>query len=311
MSIPPSPSRPRPRLLAIEAWGLGDLALAVPFLRGASQHCDVTLLARSHAAPLLRRFAPAVRLVEAHLPWTAFSGKYRLHRWPRAELRALRRRLREAPFDLGLSARPDPRDHLLLALAGARRRLGFPRAGSGPLLHDRLPQPTSPHRAAHWAALARHLGWPMPAPLPRTRPAKPRLAVIHPGAARPERVWPRSRYDEVARRLREAGWTVEILREDYPDLETLMDALAPAERFIGNDSGPGHLAALLGVPTFTIFGNQHGAAFHPAHSAAAWIEGHSCPHKPCFDRCRYARAHCIQDLAVEEVWSELLHLTTP
>lgn len=303
-TLPDNP--PRPRLLVVEAWGIGDVALAVPFLREATRHAAVTLVAQPHAAPLLRRFAPEVTLVPAALPWTAFTGKYRLHRWPWRTLLTLVRGLRARRFALGVSARPDPRDHTLLCLAGARRRLGFTRVGSGVLLQERLSPPSSPHRTAHWAALAAALGWRAPLPLPRARPATPRLAVIHPGAARPERVWPRERYHALAQRLRQAGWATRELGENYPDLDTLMDAIAPAALFIGNDSGPGHLAALLGVPTFTIFGPQVPEAFHPWHPSAAWIEGHPCPHRPCFDRCRYARAHCIQDLEMEEVWTALL-----
>jgi ADP-heptose:LPS heptosyltransferase len=305
MSNTLSSSPPRPRLLVVEAWGIGDVALAVPFLREAVRHTEVTLLAREHAAPLLHRFVPEVKLVAAHLPWTAFSGKYRLARWPWRKLTATRRELRAANFDLGLSARPDPRDHAVLWLAGARRRLGYARVGSSALLHESLPPPPSPHRAAHWAQLAATLGWNAPASLPRAMPPQARLAVIHPGAARVERRWPLERYQPLATRLRDAGWEVRFLDEDYATLDTLMDALAPAALFIGNDSGPGHLAALLGVPTFTIFGPQVPEAFHPWQPGAAWVEGTPCPHRPCFDRCRYAVPHCIQDLEIEDAWRAL------
>src|SRR5688572_5680786 len=69
-------------MLVLELWGLGDLALAMPFLRAASSRARVSLLAKPHAAPLLARFAPAVELIPFVAPWTAFTGKYRLHRWP-------------------------------------------------------------------------------------------------------------------------------------------------------------------------------------------------------------------------------------
>lgn len=299
----PSPdSAPPPRLLVLELWGLGDLALAVPFLRAAALHTRVTLVAQPHAAPLLARFAPDVEHVPLAAPWARFSQKYRLHRWPWRELQKTVGGLRQRRFDLGVSARPDPRDHLLLALAGAERRLGFARAGSGILLQTALPRPTLPHRAAHWAALARELAWAI-APLPRRSDrAETRHAVIHLGAGQPVRRWPRERFEAVATRLRTAGWRVTIVDEGATDLPHLLDLLASAERFIGNDSGPGHLAALLGVPTFTIFGPQLPELFAPPHPAAAWIDGAPCPHKPCFDACRFAEPHCLLKLDTDTVW---------
>jgi ADP-heptose:LPS heptosyltransferase len=308
----PSPvSAPPPRLLALELWGLGDLALALPFLQAATAHAQVTLLAKPHAAPLLAHFAPTVELVPLTAPWTAFSGKYRLLHWPWRELRRTVAELRRRRFDLGVSARPDPRDHLLLALAGARRRFGFPRAGSRPLLHAALPRPTPPHRAAHWAALARELGWPLAATAPRRPDPAGRHLVIHAGAGHPVRLWPRERYDALAARLRAAGWRVTFLPDTGGNLPQLLATLASADRFLGNDSGPGHLAALLGVPTFTIFGPQLPELFAPQHPAAAWIEGAPCPHKPCFDACRFAAPHCIQSLGMDAVWPRVESWLTP
>ncbi|HTQ30606.1 MAG TPA: glycosyltransferase family 9 protein [Opitutaceae bacterium] len=288
----------------MELWGLGDLALAVPFLRVAAAQARVTLLAKPHAAPLLARFAPGVELVPFTAPWTAFRDKYRLHRWPWRELARVRRELRRRRFDLGVSARLDPRDHALLTLAGARRRLGFPRAGSHLLLTQPLPRPARPHRAEHWAGLAHALGWSLPMPEPGAK-ADGRRMVIHTGAGQPARRWPRERFEGIAGRLRAAGWDVTLLDDSLRDLEVLLSILAGADRFIGNDSGPGHLAALLGMPTFTIFGPSLPQYFAPRHSQSAWIEGASCPYKPCRDYCRFAVPHCIQAVSVEDAWGAL------
>jgi ADP-heptose:LPS heptosyltransferase len=280
---------------------LGDLALALPFLREASRHARVTLLAKPHAAPLLRRFAPAVALAACHAPWTAFRGKYRLHRWPWRELQRLLRTLRGEHFDLAVSARPDPREHALLRLARPQRLIGFPRLGSGLLLSPALRPPASPHRRAHWQGIAGFCGWELPATI--AKPAGGKSIVIHAGAAQPTRRWPRDRYEEIATRLRGLGWQVTLLDDRLNDLDQLLDTLAAADRFIGNDSGPGHLAALLGVPTFTLFGPALSAEFSPVHPAAAWLEGHPCRFKPCRDDCRFDRPHCLFDRTVDEVWA--------
>jgi heptosyltransferase-2 len=293
----------RPTLLVAELWGLGDLALALPFLRAAASQAEVTLLAKPHAAPLLRRFAPAVALVPLDVPWTRFSGKYRLHRWPWGALGRTVADLRKRRFDLGVSARPDPRDQALLALAGVRRRLGYPRAGSGLLLHNRLPPPGHPHRAARWEGLASALGWTLEPPQDR-RAGPVRRVALHAGAAQAVRRWPQERYDEIARRLAARGLAVDRLPETGT-LDELLDRLAAADAFIGNDSGPGHLAALLGLPTFTIFGPQLPENFAPVHPRAAWIDGAPCPHKPCFDACRFAEPHCLLGVGADEAWRRI------
>lgn len=293
--------RPRPRLLVVELWGLGDLALAMPFLRASVQHADVSLLARPHAEPLLRRFCPEVGLIPFTAPWTAFRAKYRLPTWPWIELAGVVQGLRRRRFDAAVSARPDPRDHALMAIGGAQLRAGFPRAGSGPCLTDRLPRPPRPHRAEHWNALAAHFGWATAAPSPPPRPG--RHVVMHTGAGQPVRAWPRERFADLASRLRATGWTVTVLDDTLADLDQLLDVLATADRFIGNDSGPGHLAALLGVPTFTIFGPQLPELFAPRHPQAAWIAGADCVYKPCFDHCRFATPHCLLEVTAATAWS--------
>ncbi len=290
-------------MLAIELWGLGDLALAVPFLRAASASGKVTLIAKPHAAPILARFVPAAELIPLAAPWTAFRGKYRLHRWPWGSLARTVRTLRGRGFEAGVSARPDPRDHALLWLSGARRTYGFPRAGSRPLLSDPLARPEGPHRADHWASLATALGlWIDPA-----QPARRggRRILMHAGAGQPARLWPRPRFEELASALERAGWQTEIIDDSFTGIEQLLDKLDSADRFIGNDSGPGHLAALLGVPTFTLFGPQLPERFAPRHPHAAWIEGAPCPFKPCSDYCRFPEPRCLTAIDAPRVLARL------
>jgi ADP-heptose:LPS heptosyltransferase len=283
-----------PTLLVTELWGLGDLALAVPFMRAASLTARVTLLAKPHAADLIARFAPGVEHVPFTAPWTPFRGKYRLLGWPWRSMAGIARTLRKRHFDAGVTARPDPRDHAVLAACGASLRYGFPHAGSGLLLNRPLRPPASPHRADHWAALALALGIQIEAP--RAAPRNGRKIIIHAGAGQPTRLWPRERYDALALTLGRAGWEPEILDDSFVGVGRLIDALDSADRFIGNDSGPGHIAALLGVPTFTLFGPQIPAAFAPRHPRSRWIEGAPCPYKPCSDYCRFEEARCLTSI---------------
>jgi ADP-heptose:LPS heptosyltransferase len=313
-------SENKPKLLVVELWGLGDLVIATPFLRAASQKYAVTLLAKPYAKDLRSRFWPELKVVPFIAPWTAFRRKYRLHRWPWGELLGLAK-LRREHFVAGLSARWDPRDHLLLRLTRAKMRLGFPRLHSQVFLtHPLVRPPTEEHRHESWRVVAEALEINLP---PRellpvaARPASEEL-LIHTGAAQPVRVWPLERYLSLVRRLRgqnyrvrvacdpdQRGWWLEAGEKEVAvprnasELLALMDV---AGAFIGNDSGPAHLAALCGVPTFTVFGPQLPEWFAPLHPAGEWIEGKACPYKPCSDYCRFAVPYCMANLSEEEVW---------
>jgi ADP-heptose:LPS heptosyltransferase len=89
---------------------------------------------------------------------------------------------------------------------------------------------------------------------------------------------------------------------------TVTELIALVDRaaaFIGNDSGPGHLAAFAGVPTFTIFGPQLPEWFAPLHPAAGWAEGKACPYKPCSDYCRFAQPICLTGWTEPEIWARI------
>jgi ADP-heptose:LPS heptosyltransferase len=315
------------KLLVVELWGLGDLLIATPFLQAVSEKYTVTLLAKPYAKDLQPRFWRNVNVVPFVAPWTAFKHKYRLFRWPWVEMLRLLRRLGAEHFDVGLSARRtaggegDPRDHLLLLLARAEKRLGFPRWGSGRILATPLPQPDpSAHRYESWCIMARALGLELPRreelALARVRPGGE--VLVHTGAGQPVRVWPLDRYSQLIARLREAGYRVQVACD--PDQQqwwhqagerhlatprTVTELLGLVDRagvFLGNDSGPGHLAAFCGVPTFTLFGPQVPEWFVPLHPASEWLEGKACPYKPCSDYCRFPVPYCMVNSGDDEVW---------
>ncbi len=314
----------KPKLLVVELWGLGDLVIATPFLRAASDIYDVTLLAKPYAKDLQARFWSSVNVVSFVAPWTAFEHKYRLLSWPWAQIFRLVRELTGRRFEFGLSARWDPRDHMLLQLVGARQRLGFPRMGS----HIWLTQPVSrpepeAHRYENWRVMARALGFELPAQaalgVGHSRPDGE--VLVHTGAGQPVRVWPLDRYRTLVTRLRRKGYRVQVACD--PDQQAwwvkageekvctprtvveLMRLVDRAGAFVGNDSGPGHLAAFSGVPTFTMFGPQLPEWFAPLHPLAEWVEGKPCPYKPCSDYCRFATPHCMTRSTEEEVISRV------
>lgn len=314
----------KPKLLVFELWRVGDLAIATPFIQAATERFDVTVLAQPVARTFQQRFWPTARLVDFVVPWTAFYGKYRLHAWPWKGFWKLLKELRDSRFDAAVSARWDLREHLLLRLTAARERFGFPNRGSRVLLTRPLMRLGKlAHRYDDWWVAAQAVGVDLPARnrLP-TPPARATSAVlIHTGAAYDVRVWPLERYRNLVLRLRKKGLAVQVACDagqlDWwvkhgetgvavpKQIDALLDLIDGAGAFIGNDSGPGHLAALLGVPTFTFFGPQLSEWFAPVHPRAQWIDGKPCPYKQCFDYCRFPRPHCIQDISEAEAFERI------
>ncbi len=319
--VPPDGRSPaaKPKLLVVELWGLGDLAIATPFLQAASRKYAVTLLAKPHARDLLARFWPEASVVPFTAPWTAFKRKYRLWSWPWREIMALRRRLAAEHFDFGVSGRWDPRDHLLLKFAGVKNRIGFPRVGSGIFLTESLVRPDAQaHIYESWRLAGNALGIELP---PRNQAVRQlsragKRILVHSGARLPARVWPLDHYRSLVRHLRESHYAVQVACD--PDQQAwwqesgeaaacprtvaeLLSLVDQASVFIGNCSGSGHLAAISGAPTFTLFGPSLPQWFAPIHPAAEWIEGMPCPYRPCADYCRFSVPHCLHDLSEETV----------
>ena len=142
--------------------------------------------------------------------------------------------------------------------------------------------------------------------------------LIHSGAGQPVRVWPLDRFRQLVQWLREkkyrvvvacdpdqrdwwrqAGETAVVTPRTVNELVSLID---DAGVFIGNDSGPGHLAAFCGVPTFTFFGPQLLEWFAPLHPQGLSLEGKPCPYKPCSDYCRFTRPRCLSEMSETEAW---------
>jgi len=86
-------------------------------------------------------------------------------------------------------------------------------------------------------------------------------------------------------------------------------ALAESRLFVGNDSGPAHMAAALSRPLVVIFGSSSSTIWGPwppqASNPPAWVVQNFYECNPCpGDRCyRFARPECILSVSFEQVKS--------
>lgn len=173
------------------------------------------------------------------------------------------------------------RSAVLTLASGAAYRAGFAHFRFQAAYNIRIPRAQEilgvervVHTAEHLASAMFHLGVPA-AEIPRARlVARARAAerpyvVIHPFAAAPEKTWPARHFVAVADHL-EARWGIEPVfigarQDDFApfrrfrlvagaDLAEVKNLIAGAALFAGNDSGPAHMAAALGVPVAVLFG---------------------------------------------------------
>lgn len=162
--------------------------------------------------------------------------------------------------------------------------------------------------------------------------AATKYIVISSGATHPRRLWPTSHLLALMKRLNERqrvtfvliggaedAHRCEDLARQSPEniislagkttLLQLVALIAKAMLFVGNDSGPAHIAGALGVPTVVVSPfplsceQEHPNSpvrFRPVGPQVAVVRPAQ-PLHPCSQACEMEDAHCIQQVSVRQV----------
>lgn len=154
-----------------------------------------------------------------------------------------------------------------------------------------------------------------------------KFALFHTGARRILKKWPLERVAEVMSWLHTTYQTEIIVvgdKHDADDLSVLQPLLPfpihqaagevglltfaamceKASIFIGNDSGPFHIAAAMGTPSLALFGPGD-PVFYPHQPNAKFIH-HVLECNPCdMVHCKYKENPCIQRITTDEVKEKL------
>jgi lipopolysaccharide heptosyltransferase I len=150
--------------------------------------------------------------------------------------------------------------------------------------------------------------------------------VLVPGAARPEKRWLAWNFSEIADKIAEKfGSSIvatglkkeQVLIEVLQKLATtrianlagqtsileLVALLKGARLVVSNDTGPGHIAAALGVPVVMLFGPTNPARVHPYNrpECAVAVE----PDGRGFKADSYDPKHTIKAITVDEVYQKV------
>jgi ADP-heptose:LPS heptosyltransferase len=121
-----------------------------------------------------------------------------------------------------------------------------------------------------------------------------RLAILAPGSGSPEKCWPIEQFAALGEQLQSIGHSVLVLLGpveldrwsptqraalqplpilESPPLDMLAGVLGLADMFIGNDSGPAHLAAAVGTRCLVLFGPTRPHHFQPIGPAVQVLRG--------------------------------------
>jgi len=235
------------RRLLIRPGAIGDLVLSLPALESLRAAYTEVWVARQNV-PLIR-FAGRVRaitdtgldMLEIRGPTPALLDQLRSFDEIVSWYGAARQEFRDSVVSLGLPFR----------------------------FLEALPKAFAEHATDFYLA---QLGRP-PGAVPRLPvPAAERtFAVIHPFSGSPAKNWPLGHFRAIASELERhmsVYWCVgpeeelpEATRTD--DLYELACWLAHARVYLGNDSGPTHLAAAVGTPTVALFGRTDPGIWAP------------------------------------------------
>jgi heptosyltransferase III len=260
------------RVSVIRLRSLGDCVLTTPALELLKQHrpdLEIAVVVENRFHDIFEGNPHIDRILPPDLP---VLRRYRPH--------------------LCLNFHGGTRSAWLTTLSGARYRAGFAHFRHAFLYNLRIPraqqilgEQRTVHTAEHLASAMFYLGVPVTS-VPRAKlSAELRhepCAVIHPAASAAAKTWPAARFAEVAREIETSGLDVIFIAGAGDDLSlfrefrTLQGAplseikslLASAHIFLGNDSGPAHIAAAFAVPSVVLFGTSDPAIWGPWRTAS-------------------------------------------
>lgn len=277
----------KPRFLVIRGGAIGDFIMTLPAigaLRERWPEAHIEILGYPHIIELAhqRYYADAIRSIEARAMAGFFVPGGPLDRDLVAYF---------GSFHVVVSYLYDP-DEIFAAnvrRCGVRQYLAC------------SPRVTNRPAAEHYCQPLESLAVYVTDPCPRVFPSDAdraaadrilgewrdeRLAMIHPGSGSPRKNWPVGKFAAVARWVTEQLGCRVLVLEGEADHEVarqlatyvtdlpvqwvrglrLVEVAAVMQRcrlYIGNDSGPTHLAAASGAPTVAIFGPVSSAVWRP------------------------------------------------
>ncbi|HEX8373543.1 MAG TPA: lipopolysaccharide heptosyltransferase II [Chthoniobacterales bacterium] len=312
------------RLLVRSSNWLGDAIMTVPAVR-AMKHgrpdLHLTILCREKLVDLWKLIPEVDQVIGIRAGQSVFS---------------VARKLR-GKFETGVILPNSMRSVLEMWLAGLPRRAGYDRQGRKFLLDQIIKDPKRvgppEHQSLHYLRLAETIGANLQhAEFPqnlRQKPPTPIRLGLCPGAEYgPAKRWLPERFTAVAQAVaqrRNCEWLIfgtgadsalgETMAAEIgasaknlagkTSLQELIETLSQCTALLTNDTGTMHLAALLGVPTISVFGSTEPLLTGPMGPNHRIVRHHvEC--SPCFLRECPIDFRCMNGVLVDQVVEAVL-----
>lgn len=327
------------RILVVKLDHIGDVLLATPVfsnLRRAYPDAEIHALTGSWSRIILENHPDVSKVFEYNSPMFCRSG----HPTSLRKTIQLYRELRQSNYDLLIELRGDWRFVIFALLRFTTRRINRAslqlankfgsRSFSGP--HetirnlDVLEQAgiSTPIQNTTFAVKAEDKKWSSDFFKSRQIDGESPIIAIHPGSPIPQKRWLTERYAELADWLiaqKQAKILFVGVKDEIPIISEIQDQmqgesvniagetnvpqlasiLLKSNIFIGNDSGPMHLAAAVGTHTIGLFGPGDPERFAPVGEKCLTIRKKlDCP--PCPGKeCKFNSEGCMSMIQVTDV----------
>lgn len=334
------------QILLWEPNWIGDVVLSMPAIQALARRypeARITAVSQKSSQELLSAH-PAVDTAIS-IPYSSEDSVFDKIDFARG--------LKKYRFDLAVTFPNSLRGAGMTFLSGAKVRLGYNTEGRSALLSHPAAMTErikAMHRAEYFLNILQPLGLESaPQEFDQIVPDSARravqgrleslglreggfLAVIHPGASKPERGWHAKRYGILCQRLvKDYGAKIILLGASgeeplldeiknycpsdeaflFTDL-SLLEATALIEHshlFIGNDSGMIHLAAMVGTPMVGVYGPGDPRTTGPVTAQGkSAVVTRNYPCSPCrqkfFKECKpsaHNKPYCLEDISVKDV----------
>jgi ADP-heptose:LPS heptosyltransferase len=335
------------RILVIRLDHIGDVVMSRPVIRALHKkfpHAEIDLLVTEDIAPLFEHSKEIRTVIAAKYGWFMRKASF-IKKW--FEFWRLLGILKVTPYDIGIDLRGDVRNILLMVLAGIKYTIGYGIAGGGFLLNEEIPYDATQHQVwlnlgllssfhiaqdnkllpfEYSSDRAREF-WKKAGMLPPTT-LLPRVA-IHMGSGYPSKCWPFENFKALIQQIDREALAQIVLVGTETEKNATLDFKLNSERFIdlrgktalqdlpvlldvcdifiGNDSGPAHIAAAQGLEVILLVsGTNDIRLWHPWTERLNLLQ-HKVPCSPCgVEVCPVEDHPCVEHITVDQVLNAFL-----